>query len=56
MCFVRSSFFNRRVASQPSMRGSARSISTMSGSSSRVFSIASMPLPASATSNPENCR
>ena len=34
MCRVRSSFFSRRVASQPSMRGSARSIRTMSGSSS----------------------
>ena len=53
MCRVRSSSFRRRVASQPSIRGSAKSIRMMSGRSSTVFSMASRPLVASATRYPE---
>ena len=49
MCFVRSSRLSRRVASQPSMTGSDRSMMMRSGTMRLAVAIASAPSPASAT-------
>ncbi len=50
---MRGSALRRRVASQPSITGSERSMRMMSGVWSRARCKASRPLAASAASNPE---
>ncbi len=52
MARVRSSALGRRVASQPSMTGSDRSMTMTSGRVSKALASASSPLPASATRKP----
>src|SRR5689334_14649306 len=56
MCFVSGWLFRRRVASQPSIPGSRRSITMSSGSSVFGQPTPSRPLVATLTSNPARLR